>query len=223
MVRSIVKSILSPLVIRVKATALAATTTSILATILTTINPAQAVDFNFSWKGDNGYSATGAFSYDETNAPEVISESGAGSTKFLQSLSVSFFDPAQNLLESGSSVVNGVSSDRFLRFDFDTQSQNISVLDADIGGTAYNYFLTDLRTPSGEVVAPGITTFNLFYRPNGTPFLDSSSSVQVTPASVPEPTMTVGALVVGGLGIALRRKKASARKVSASTQASNSQ
>ena len=180
MLRSISKASL-PLAARVRVAALAATATSVFATILTTTNPAEAVDFNFSWKGDNGYSATGAFSYDEATAPQVISESGAGSTKFLQSLSISFFDPAQNLLESGSEVVNGVSSDRYLRFDFNTQSQNISVLDADIGGTSYNYFLTDLRTPSGEVVGPGVTTFNLFYRPNGTPFLDSSSSVQVTP------------------------------------------
>ncbi len=194
-----------------KAVALAATTTSVLATISVAMNPAQAADFNFSWQGDNGYSATGAFSYDETNAPAVISESGAGPTQFLQSLDISFFDPAQNLLETGSEIANGVSNDRFLRFDFDTQSKNISVLDADIGGTSYNYFLTNLRTPDGEVVGPGVTTFNLFYRPDGTPILDSSSSVQVTSASVPEPTTTLGMLVAGGLGIGLRRKKAAAR------------
>ncbi len=175
------------------------------------MNPAQAADFNFSWKGDKGYSATGTFSYDETKAPAVISESGAGPTQFLQSLDISFFDPAQNLLETGSEIANGVSNDRYLRFDFDTQSKNISVLDADIGGTSYNYFLTNLRTPSGEVVGPGVTTFNLFYRPDGTPILDSSSSVQVTSASVPEPTTTVGMLVAGGLGIGLKRKKAAAR------------
>jgi len=195
-----------------KAAALAATTASVLVTISATMNPAQAVDFNFSWKGDRGYSAIGAFSYDATTAPAVISESGAGPTKSLQSFSVSFFDPAQNLLESGSSVVNGISSDRFLRFDFDTQSQNISVLDGDIGGTSYNYFLTDLRTPSGQVVGPGVTNFNLFYRPGNTPFLDSSASVQTTLANVPEPTMTLGMLVAGGLGIASRRKKAAITK-----------
>ncbi|MBR8838997.1 MAG: PEP-CTERM sorting domain-containing protein [Stigonema ocellatum SAG 48.90 = DSM 106950] len=189
-----------------KAAAFAATTASILATISATMNPAQATDFNFSWKGDNGYSATGSFSYDETKAPEVISESGAGQTQYLQSLSVSFFDPAQNLLESGSSVVNGVSSDRFLRLDFDTQSQKISTLDTDIGGTDYQYFLTNLRTPSGQVVEPGITNFNLFSRPNGTPLLDSSSTVQVTKKRVPEPTTIIGTLVAGGLSIALKRK-----------------
>ncbi len=192
-----------------KAAALAVTTTSVLATMAASINPAQAIDWNFNWKGDNGYSATGAFSYDETTAPQLISESGAGPTKFLQSLSVSFFDPAQNLLESGSAIVNGVSSDRFLRLDFDTQSKNISVLDTDIGGTDYQYFLTNLRTPSGEVVGPSVTTFNLFYRPNGTPLLDSSSRVQVTQA--PEPTTIVGTLVAGCLGMGLRRKKTAAK------------
>ena len=202
-----------------KVATLSATTTSVLATILATMNAAQAVDLNFSWKGDNGYSATGAFSYDETKAPTVISESGAGPTQFLQSLEISFFDPAQNLLETGSEIANGVSNDRYLRFDFNTQSKNISVLDADIGGTSYNYFLTNLRTPSGQVVGPGITTFNLFYRPDGTPILDSSSSVQVKPEGVPEPTMSAATLVAGGLGIALRRKKAAERSKKATARA----
>ncbi len=192
-----------------RAAALTATATSVATAIFAVVNPAQAIDINFSWQGDKGYSATGDFSYDETKAPTFISESGAGQTKFLQSFSVSFFDPAGKLLESGSSVVNGVSSDRFFRLDFDSLSKNISVLDADIGGTAYQYFLTNLRNPSGQVVLPGVTGFNLFSRPNGTPFLDSSASVQATPASVPEPGMSVATLVLaGGLGIALRRKKA---------------
>ena len=39
--------------------------------------------------------------------------------------------------------------------------------------------------------------------------VDSSSRVQVTPA--PEPTMIVGTLVAGGLGIGLRRKKTAAK------------
>lgn len=194
-----------------KTAAFVATATSVLATISAMANPAQAVQVNFSWNGINGYSATGSFSYDETKAPTFISESGAGPTKFLQSFSISFLDPTQKVLESGSAVVNGVSSDRFLRLDFDSTSKNISVLDGDIGGT-YKYFLTNLRTPDGNRVGPGITTFNFFDRTNADVALDTSPSVQVggaVPAipSVPEPTMTLGTLVAGGLGIALKRKK----------------
>ncbi len=59
-------------------------------------NPAQAIDFIFNWLGDAGYSAVGSFSYDETTAPTIISESGSGATNFLQSLNVSFLDPSNN-------------------------------------------------------------------------------------------------------------------------------
>ncbi len=194
-----------------KTAAFVATATSVLATIAATTNPVQAVQVNFSWNGNQGYSATGSFIYDETKAPTFISESGAGLTKFLQSFSISFLDPTQKVLESGSAVVNGVSSDKFLRLDFDSTSKNISVLDGDIGGT-YKYFLTNLRTPDGNRVGPGITTFNFFDRTNADVALDISPSVQVVGAgptipSVPEPTMTLGTLVAGGLSIALKRKK----------------
>ena len=188
-----------------KAAALTAATAAVLATVSATVTPAQAVEFNFNWKGDKGYSAIGAFSYDD-KAPEVISESGAGPTKFLQSFSLSFFDPTQKLLETGSSVVNGVSSDKYFRFDFDTKTKNVSVLDGDVGG-AYIYFLSNLRTPNGDMVGPGVTAFNFFDRRSADAALDSGSSVQVT--TVPEPTAVVGMLLAGGLGITLKRKKAS--------------
>ncbi|MBV9384876.1 MAG: PEP-CTERM sorting domain-containing protein [Chroococcidiopsidaceae cyanobacterium CP_BM_ER_R8_30] len=187
-----------------KAAALTASAVA-MAVASTTLNPAQAADFDFSWKGDNGYSALGSFSYDEANAPTFISESGAGPTKFLQSFSVSFFDPANNPLESGSSVVNGVSSDRFFRLDFNSQTQNISVLDADVGGTSYQYFLTNLRTPTGDVVPPGVTTFNFFNRATADAALDSSSTVQVT--QVPEPSSLLGILALGTGYLLSQRQK----------------
>ena len=162
--------------------------------------------------GDNGYSATGAFAYDSASVPVSFSDRGAGPTDYLQSFSISFFDPESNLLESGSSIVNGISSDRFFRLDYDTQSRTISSLDADIGGSSYQYFLTNLRSPAGGVVGPGQTTFNLFYRPGGTPILDSAASVQVTSVSesaVPEPAMLpilLGFSVLGGVITIFRRR-----------------
>ncbi len=70
---------------------IAATTASSVAfSVAIAASPAQAIDFNFNWLGDAGYSAIGSFSYDEATAPTIISESGAGATNFLQSLSVSF-------------------------------------------------------------------------------------------------------------------------------------
>jgi|GEM_PF-2044859 len=74
-----------------KIATIAATSTVLSVAIAAGANkPAQAVDLNFNWLGNAGYSAVGSFSYDEAIAPAIISESGSGVTKFLQSLNVSF-------------------------------------------------------------------------------------------------------------------------------------
>jgi len=178
-----------------------------LATTLT-----QAAEIvNYSWTGDGGYSATGSFVFDPATTPSSFSEApGAGPTSYVQSFNVSFFDPQHNLLETSSSIVNSVSSDSFFRLDFNTQTDTITALDADVGGTNYLYFLTNLRTPGGQVVGPGVTGFNLFVRTTGTPNLDSASDVKVTSISqTPEPT-TFGLLGIAGCiaacAFAMRRK-----------------
>ncbi len=79
---------------------------------------ARAASFEFNWVGDAGYSTEGFFSYDATIAPNIISESGAGPTTVLDTLSVSFFDPSHTLLESFTTVSGGVSSSGFFQFKF---------------------------------------------------------------------------------------------------------
>lgn len=148
---------------------------------------ARATAVDFSWSGANGYSAVGSFTYDGSSAPALIVESGAGATKSVQSFSVSFFDPARTVLESGSSVIAGVSSDRFFRLSFDTSSNVVSVIDADIGGS-YFYFLTNLRTPTGSTVPAGTTGFNLFDRRTANAALDTAPSLTAVVRAVPEPS-----------------------------------
>lgn len=176
-------------------------------------NPAQAIDFDYSFKGDTGYSATGSFSYDETTAPAIISEAGSGPTNFLKSLSLSVFDPSGTLLDSGSSVVNGVSNDSFLQFQFDTQAQKLTVLDNTTPDAEISYFLSNAVDTSGNPVTPGSTSFKLFQFTNSTTtynVLGSAPSVQVSKAaSVPEPASVLGVLAVGVAGVALRKKAAS--------------
>ncbi|MBE9106937.1 hypothetical protein IQ229_18995, partial [Nostoc cf. edaphicum LEGE 07299] len=107
------------------AISLVTTTTLALAIGIATNNLAHAVEFNFNWKGDTGYSAKGSFNYDTTTAPSVISEKGSGATKNLQSLSISFFDPLSNLINSFTPVLSGISNYGFLRFNFDSTTEQI--------------------------------------------------------------------------------------------------
>ncbi|MHC5744916.1 MAG: hypothetical protein ACYTXT_24070 [Nostoc sp.] len=92
--------------------------------IIASTNLAQAADLTFNWKGDAGYSASFEFSYNQTTTSAIISESGAGATKALQSLNVSFFNPSQELIGTKNEVVNGVSSNQFFELTL-TQLQAI--------------------------------------------------------------------------------------------------
>lgn len=176
-----------------------------------TNNPAQAVTFNYSFETDTGYVGTGEFSYDPTPASLIV-ESGIGPTNFLNSLSLSVFDPAGNLLASGNEVTNGVSNSSFLRFEFNPLTKTLSILDnsTDVAG-GFSYFITNAFDLSYNPVTPGSTTFNLFSFETSTgtaTFLGSTPSIQV--ASTPEPASVLGLLALGAMGVgsALKKKKA---------------
>ena len=170
---------------------------------------ARATVVDLSWSGENGYTAAGQFSYDGATAPSVITEKGAGATSTVQSFSISFYDPTHTLLESGSSVIAGVSSDRYFTLTYDTAANTISSLDADIGGS-YFYFLSDLRTPTGDVVGPGETGFNFFDRRNADVALDTASSITTTVvptgSPVPEPA-PLGAALPAALALLIARRR----------------
>lgn len=173
-------------------------------TLFVAIAPqAQAISFNFNWQGDAGYSATGTFGYDETTAPNIISESGAGSTNFLQFLTISFSDPSNNLLQSFSTVSNGVAQSPFFNFNFDTSSQTLFGAFNAGGGTGVigeQFFLgtigglLELRQ---DVDQAGTSTL-----------LDSQNPGVITVTeTVPEPTSLLSLLALGGLGASSVMKK----------------
>ncbi|MEH2256815.1 PEP-CTERM sorting domain-containing protein [Nostoc sp.] len=168
-------------------------------------NPAQAIKLNFNWQGDAGYSATGSFSYDETTAPTIISETGSGATNFLQFLNVSFLDPSKNLLGTYNTVSGGVSQSSFFAFNFDTSTQTLfSPLNV-AGGTGV----------IGEYFFQGTVGDSLQLRQDvdqqgtSTTLDQNSGSIQVS--QVPEPASLLGLLAFAGLGVAstLRKKQAS--------------
>ncbi|WP_414512148.1 PEP-CTERM sorting domain-containing protein [Nostoc sp. PCC 9305] len=164
-------------------------------------NPAQAIELNFNWQGDAGYSATGSFSYDETTAPTIISELGSGATNFLQSLNVSFLDPSKNLLGTYNTVSGGVSESSFFAFNFDTSTQTLFGPFDVAGGTGV----------IGEYFFQGTVGDSLQLRQDvdqqgtSTTLDQNSGSIQVS--KVPEPSSLLGLLAFSGLGIASTFKK----------------
>ncbi|MCC5603124.1 PEP-CTERM sorting domain-containing protein [Nostoc favosum] len=188
-----------------KIAAIAATSAAFTVAVAAANNPAQAIELNFNWQGDAGYSAIGSFSYDETTAPTIISESGSGATNFLQSLNVSFLDPSNNPLGTYNTVTGGVSQSNFFAFNFDTSTQTLfGPLDI-AGGTGI----------IGEYFFQGTVGDSLFLRQDidqqsAFRTLDQNSgSIQVS--KVPEPASLLGLLAFAGLGVAstLKKKQAS--------------
>ncbi|MEH2160078.1 MAG: PEP-CTERM sorting domain-containing protein [Nostoc sp.] len=168
-------------------------------------NPAQAVEFNFNWLGNAGYSATGSFSYDEATAPTIISESGSGATKFLQSLNVSFLDPSKNLLGTYNTVTGGVSQSSFFAFNFDTATQKLFGPLNIAGGTGV----------IGEYFFNGTVANSLALRQDvdqkGTSTLVDQNLGSIQVSKVPEPTSLLGLVALGmlGVGSTLKKKQAS--------------
>ncbi|MBN3942687.1 MAG: hypothetical protein V7L21_14690 [Nostoc sp.] len=192
------------------AISLVTTTALALAIAITTNDLAHAAEFNFNWKGDTGYSAKGSFNYDTSTAPSVISETGLRATKNLQSLSISFFDPLSNLINSFTPVLSGISNYSYLRFNFDSTKEQIFGpfdvgKDNDLAGDTWlnnNLALID-EDSSDEVVAK---EFGLYNRnAAGTKqILDlSNNSVQVS--KVPEGSIIIGLLAVCSLGFTAYR------------------
>jgi hypothetical protein len=140
-------------------------------------------DYNYSFQTDFNYTGEGQFSYD--GDPTVIIESGSGPTNYLQSLYLSVFDPSDQLLDSGSSVVNGISNNDFFLFEFDAVNETLDILDANTSASGNDpyYFISNALDSGGNPVEPGTTDFNLFaFSPstNDTTFLGFTNDILVS-------------------------------------------
>ncbi|MEH2349707.1 MAG: PEP-CTERM sorting domain-containing protein [Nostoc sp.] len=194
-----------------RAIRMVATIALVLAIAISTHSLADAAEFNFNWKGDTGYSAKGIFSYDTTDALSVISETGSGSTKNLQSLSISFFDPFRTLINSFTPVLSGVSNYSFLRFNFDSTKEQIfgpfdvGKDDELPGDTWLNNNLALINEGFSDEVLAKEFGFNNRDATGTKQILDlSNNSVQVS--KVPEGSIIIGLLVVCSLGFTLKEK-----------------
>ncbi len=84
-------------------------------------NSAQAITFDYNWKGDTGYSAQGSFSYNETKEFSVITP------EELEFLKISFYDQNNKLLKNYIDVDKGVNTgaNPYLEFNFDPVTESL--------------------------------------------------------------------------------------------------
>ncbi|MEH1871688.1 hypothetical protein [Nostoc sp.] len=179
--------------------------------LMFSVSSAQAADFIFNGSFTNGYSAQGSFTTKSGTLPS-FSESNPNfpsvpfTTQFLQSTSLSIFDSTNTLLQSGSEAINGISTNAFLRLDYDNSlTPNLLALNINTESPSQNpyYFIGNNVDPSGTFVAAGSTDYNLFLYNRDTDiytFLGSTTSIQVSP--VPESSAVIGLLGLAALGVA---------------------
>ncbi|MFN6565414.1 MAG: hypothetical protein RMY28_037210 [Nostoc sp. ChiSLP01] len=181
------------------------------------ISSAQAADFAFSANFSNGYSAKGLFTT-KSGTPPSFSETNPNfpsvpfTTQFLQSTSLSIFDSTNTLLQTGSAVINGISTDAFLRLDYDSSlTNNLPALNISTETPSQNpyYFIGNNIDINGTPVAPGSTNYNLFLYDRTTDkytFLGDTTSIKAT--AIPEPSTAFSSLALAafGFGLALKRK-----------------
>jgi hypothetical protein len=170
--------------------------------------PTYSADFTFSANFSNGYSAQGFFTT-KSNAPASFSEISPGFapfvTQFLQSQSLSIFDSTNTLLQSGSPIINGISTDQYFRLDYDNSlTPNLPVLDVNTETPSQNpyYFIANDVDISGAPIPPNSTDYKLFLYDrvtNSYTFLGSTPSIQAT--AVPETSSVISLLGLAALGV----------------------
>lgn len=101
----------------------------VTAALLLTASGSQGATVAYSFTTNTGYTGAGEFSYDAATAPAVIIESGSGQTTSLRSLSLAVFSPSSTLLDSGSAVIESVSSSPYLGFTYDIATLALSLMD----------------------------------------------------------------------------------------------
>ena len=97
------------------------------------ILPAYGTTQKLQIKSDNGYRVTTVFSYDETKSLGAIAEQGRGTTKAVDYLKVSFYDPSGSMVASYDNIVNGIAQGTYFNFHYDLIRQKL-IGEIDLGG-----------------------------------------------------------------------------------------
>ena len=93
---------------------------------------ANAVTQNLQFNSPKGYRIETSFSYDAANA-DMFAEHGRGKAKVLDSLKVSFYDPAGQAIASYDNIVDGTVRGDYFEFNYDPVTQQLKG-ELDLGG-----------------------------------------------------------------------------------------
>ena len=80
-----------------------------------------------------GYTIQARFSYDDTRNTGVIRESGKGETQTIDSLVVSFYNRAGEMIASYDNITDGIATGDYFKFNFDPATQQL-LGEIDLGG-----------------------------------------------------------------------------------------
>ena len=96
------------------------------------VSPAIAITQDLQLESATGYRIKTTFGYDDPKT-EIVREKGTGTTKVLNCLKVSFYDPSGEMIASYDNIVDGVATGNYFEFNFDPATQQL-VGEIDLGG-----------------------------------------------------------------------------------------
>ena len=102
-------------------------------TAMPTASFAIAITQDLQINSRAGYTVKARFSYDDTRNIGVIRESGKGKTKAIDSLVVSFYNRAGEMIASYDNIADGVATGDYFEFNFDPATQQL-LGEIDLGG-----------------------------------------------------------------------------------------
>ena len=104
---------------------------AIVVATLCSVLPASAVTQELQFESQQGYRVETSFSYDAPT--EKIAERGAGQSKVVDSLKVSFYNPAGEAIASYDNIVDGVVRGDYFEFNYDPTTERLQGA-IDLGG-----------------------------------------------------------------------------------------
>lgn len=197
---------------QIKATVAVAAFSSI-ATLMT-VSSADAASYRLDWLGDQGYSAQGQFSYDDSFLGSVVTKDQ------LTNFAISFFNPEGSLLQNFN--YDFPQSDSTFNFNFDTvtktvlQTGNFDTSNGFDLGIDFATDVTGLDFYTYLNAEQGLPTAKIFLKDDLSPEvcdtypncrLDLGGNLTAT--AIPEPGAIFGLLVLGLMNKVLKKKPAS--------------